>query len=446
MRGRGSIPLIISKRGRLVSLLVCLQLLTNCAPRQEPPAPRQFRLGFWFWRTGEPFVYQGPALDVLYVQAGEVSEKGRLVGEWPSSLPPAKSYMAVLRFQGSALPNKDLLKVLGQTYRGWSIAARRDGRSLSGLQIDLDVPSSSLTAYASFLGDVRSELPKGARLSITALLDWFRRSARVGRVMEKVDEFVPQFYDAHPPGDLPRIAEVVSERFGDMFEDYGKPYWIGVAAFGRIERIRGSPPQRRAYRDLSPLDLYGSASVRRTGIFSSPAGERIVHYEVERPAHRLGLKPGDAVDMILPTRESVHQAVAAAQSYGPNCQGVLFFRWPGRQEALALLPGEVLSAAAGRSARGEHELLIKDGGCDQRPCRDLAVRLKDRLFTNPLVLTLTSSSPLDYLSPSNRVKVTFESRTKILVEVPGDTREQIIQVGRAFSKAATSFRLSVEEK
>lgn len=424
---------------------VLAAFLASCGPRPSPPEPREFRLGFWYWRTPEAFAYQGPALDALYVQGGELDAKGRLSDLWPPELPPARRYVSVLRIQKPEVPKPALLRPIVEAYKSWAVSLRKSGAPLRGLQIDLDVPTTSLGDYAVFLEALRKALPPGTRLSITALVDWFRPGTKVRTVLEKVDEFVPQFYDVRPPGDLPRIAEAVSDRFSSRFEDAGKPYWIGAASFGRIERVRGSPPQRRAYREMSPLDLF-AAPVRQTGVFTSPAGERILHFIVQRPSPRLELQPGDEVDVILPTRESIRKAVRSAREFGPNCQGVLFFRWPSRREALTLTPGEVLAAASERTPARTDELVVREGDCPGRRCYDLSVRAGDRLRLTPVSLIVSSSAPIDYLSPTNRLKVVFESRLRVRVEVPGDARESVIPIARAFSKEPATFSLTVEEK
>jgi hypothetical protein len=73
---------------------------------------------------------------------------------------------------------------------------RAAGNRLEGLQIDFDAATPGLDRYRAFLEQVRHELPRGTRLSITGLLDWSANGdpAELARLGGLVDEVVIQTY------------------------------------------------------------------------------------------------------------------------------------------------------------------------------------------------------------------------------------------------------------
>ena len=120
---------------------------------------------------------------------------------------------------------------------------RAAGNRLEGLQIDFDAATPGLDRYRAFLEQVRRELPAGARLSITGLLDWSANGdpAELARLAGLVDEVVIQTYQGRTtiPGyaawfrhidTLPLIHKIALVEGGE---------WTPPAALGQDQRFAG---------------------------------------------------------------------------------------------------------------------------------------------------------------------------------------------------------------
>ncbi|NTW53143.1 MAG: DUF3142 domain-containing protein, partial [Chlorobiaceae bacterium] len=73
---------------------------------------------------------------------------------------------------------------------------QRSGNPIVGLQIDFDAGSLYLNEYATFLRQLRSELPAEYRLSISGLLDWSSTGdvTAINGLADVIDEMVIQTY------------------------------------------------------------------------------------------------------------------------------------------------------------------------------------------------------------------------------------------------------------
>jgi len=209
-----------------------------------------WKTGYWIWQGDEP-VAAGFKVGVLYVEAGR---------RWPHHLPDADEYVAVRRIEAGEELTARGAAALAEDFKAL-IADAGQQTHISGLQIDYDCPTGKLKSYAGFLDYVRQDLPANAHLSITALLDWFRRDTEVASVLEHVDEFVPQFYDAASVRSSAGIAEPISaEKWASRLNAFHVPYRIGISSFGRVARRRHSESQ--FFRDAIPLDFAGAGNSR----------------------------------------------------------------------------------------------------------------------------------------------------------------------------------------
>lgn len=136
-------------------------------------------------------------------------------GVWPRELPEAHRYWAVFRCDEHAAPPSTAVAPLAA-----ELTDLRRGQEFEGIQLDIDVPTGSLRQYAAFLHELRAHLAPGTKISITALLDWFRDGTSIGEVVKEVDEFVPQFYAcidiairACPPGLQGTLMMMVAATF-----------------------------------------------------------------------------------------------------------------------------------------------------------------------------------------------------------------------------------------
>lgn len=235
---------------RVLALLLVALAGAACGPsRASEERPRSWTVGFWYWSSwGAPDRLEG-AVDSVYLLAR---------GGLPESVPPAREYWLVYRYDRQAVPEGDAAaQFLNDVGRGLS-AARRRAIPVRGVQFDIDSPTAALPKYAAFLREARRELPRGMEVSITALLDWFRPGTAIGDVIREVDEFAPQFYDiADPERSGPAIAAPIdAARWGPVFNRFQKPFRIGISTFGRVRSVHKDQTVRGIYFDrVTPLDL-----------------------------------------------------------------------------------------------------------------------------------------------------------------------------------------------
>jgi hypothetical protein len=435
---------VITTRPAVVAFLVAT-LPGAC--RAKPNGPPPWEVGYWYWRHAAHEagpVHSRVTPDVVYVQVGVLSPSGIGESRWPSSVPPAKSYVATWRSDEQKPPDPALVAVLAKAHRRVEAEAAALGQHVVGLQLDIDCPTRSLPAYADFLRSLRREVGSTSRISITALLDWFRRDTQVRPVVTAVDEYVPQFYDARPSGPGGEIAEpIAAERWAPILNELGTPYKIGIAVFGRIQRVRsqaGGADVREAFRDATLLDLW-SRGLGPPRVETGRAGERVLRWQAARrlpPA----LEAGDRVQAIIPTSASVRAAYAAARAFGGLCSGVVFFRWPGSHETLALYPDEITEALAGVKNDGPPELRAADGACVDRACADLTARLQDRFPTAPIELRLEASTDVEYLVPTHAaVTLRQIAARQIVVVIPPFVGERQVLLGRVFSRQPARYEV-----
>jgi hypothetical protein len=449
---------------RLISYLVALAMALCCpactdSRRQEGGRKSpEWKVGYWYWQAWgkdcDP-VEEGEAkIDLLYVKAcdyrgGTLDAKPADVEmDWPERLPKAQAYVAVFRCEGAIWTDGKLIAGLAGAYESVKGRAARRGQSLKGLQIDYDCPTKELNRYGRFLADLRKVLPREDMLSITALLDWFKPGTKVEEVIGPVDEFVPQFYDVDPRKlDAPDggIAEPIDPtRWAPVFNAYRKPYRVGIASFGRI-MVKRTKKEGVLFSDQtggwaamgsSPLDLVTCCKGTFVAQGTSTAGEIIARLRSDRI---------ETVKMIVPTAKSVASAYHASEAMAGYCSGALFFRYPTRAESLALSPGEIGRAIAGRETMQEATTVeVDDGFCAVVSCSDLFVRLKERFPAKNLVLTIQSSHDLDYFVPDRLVHATLRGQRLIEVRIPAFAGVPRIPVGRVVSRDPVRF--TVEEK
>jgi hypothetical protein len=181
---------------------------------------------------------------VLFVHAGTIRDaaapyaalyaisRTRPPGPWhvdgllPKDLPSARDYWLVFRCDRQTVPGLTAGPLLAAGVSRLRQEARDRNLNVVGVQLDIDSPTAALSQYAVFLHEVKTNLPTGLELSITALLDWFRGGTAIDEVIRQVDEFVPQFYDV------------------DSFDSYsgGSSIRVGVLFAGR----KAASPNGRA--------------------------------------------------------------------------------------------------------------------------------------------------------------------------------------------------------
>lgn len=452
---------------RTVALLCAAILLAGglsaCTkPARLNPARSVWTTGFWFWGgSSDAVAASADALDVLFVQVGTIHRGPR--GEWPAygrlpdRLPTAREYWLVFRVNEPVVPTA--APGLPDRVDELLIEARRRKLSVAGIQLDIDAPTRLLGDYATFLRDVRTKLPAGVKVSITALLDWFRGGTAIASVIREVDEFVPQFYDAPAPGsygdlrDLTIAARIDPATWGPVFNRFGKPFRVGISSFGRARYVPpeggsgGSWRTAMTLRDATPLDFAIDPAFTLTAS-RTPSQEVTLRYSATRRTgfQWIDFERGAQVEFILPTTESMRTAVLAAKSMGGHCIGVLFFRWPAFQESLAAQPDQVLRAAGVLTAplTQPTQLRTVDKACAAVRCTDLYLLSAEPLSPEPARIVVRSSAPLEYFVPADRLPVRMSSPRTLELLLPPYSGRSRLYLGRAVTNDDSAFTLGTQ--
>lgn len=460
-----------------VSLLLIASLgLCGCVQslQSQRSAPK-WTTGFWFWHgSSTDDAWSSGSLDVLFVHVGTLRnatapyslrsktgtrahEEWRVHGILPDNLPAARAYWLVFRFERQGVPDLAAASILAREVSRLQGAARTRQLNLAGVQLDIDSPTGALSQYASFLREFRKGLPAGLELSITALLDWFRNGTAIADVIKEADEFVPQFYDVgdyeSSGGGNAIAATIDSTRWGPVFNRFGKRFRIGISTFGRARLVRREDPSRSKYagvasfRDVTPLEIATNPAFELQTT-RSPANELVLSYRTRRTT-RIGyndFEPGDTVQFILSTPDAIRAALESARRIGGHLAGVVFFRWPSADEALAMQPAEVLIAAGltNEAGRRPSSILAIDGGCAAVKCVDLYLENANPFSPQLVRYRIRASTELEYFLPEAKMPVRMTAPSELTLSLPPYCGRGRMYVGRAVT--ANSADYVVEEE
>jgi hypothetical protein len=371
-------------------------------------------------------------------------------GDLPQSLPVAREYWLVFRYDEQAVPDLLAVPQLTRTIAGLVGEARRRGLNPAGVQLDIDSPTGSLARYAAFLGEVRKGLAPGMQLSITALLDWFRPGTEIAKVIDAVDEFVPQFYDVGAPDSdvagRPIAAGIDAAHWGPEFNRFGKRFRVGISCFGRARMSRGGEhPRAQYFRDLAPADFGGNPAFQlETG--QNQSGELVLTYRTKREV-TIGYRsfgPEDKLEFVLSTPRNIGASVENARKMGGRVAGVLFFRWAEEREALVMEPGEVLDAARGQSGPKRPRIAAVDGECAAVSCVDLYLADANPLAAVPTHCNIRSSVELEYFLPEASRTVRMAGPARLTLTIPPYCGRGRYYLGHAVTQGPATF--TVEEE
>lgn len=451
-------------------LFVLCAFLYSCGDSTKTSYKPEWKVGCWVWGSyvdddndENESLAEAQLFDIFYVKVGESRMTGMRQGEralnmwWPKDIPKANSYYAVWRCEGAGCLSDSLITDLVKSYHSIKNEAKKTGMQVAGLQIDYDCSTTELLRYAHFLRGVKIVLPKDDILSITTLLDWFRPGTKVAEVIRWSDEFIPQFYDNNPQNNgsnVSGVAEMIdSAKWAPVFNAFRKPYRIGISSVGRIVETYAGDAKHQCsqqsgtwFRRENILEIMEKEKISPIRIDKSLSGETIVFYKSngdknirkEIPCSEKLLK------MVIPTRQSVFNAFNAAKAMGGYCSGVVFFRWPDRNEVLALTRQEledVLRESA-TAAGGAPTIEVEDGLCAAVSCNDIYIRLPERFPAQDVVFIVRSSTPLDYFVPGRFGLAVLRGPQTIEVKTPAYTGLPRIAIGRAVS--ISQARFSVE--
>lgn len=182
------------RRRDLLAAGVAAALLAAC-PRRQNPTPQVVDPddydAFWLWAGVKP----QPVLDrakTLYLVAAEKRANGHWHELRPQ--PPAFDHAGlwmVLRLETLDWDKQDFARTVA-----WAKEWQANNPRFVGVQIDFDAATKSLDRYATFLRQLRVELPDDMALGITGLLDWSAQGdpEHLAELADVIDEAVFQLY------------------------------------------------------------------------------------------------------------------------------------------------------------------------------------------------------------------------------------------------------------
>ena len=355
----------------IISLVVAVAVAIGLAttfPNPPPPPivapmvlPAGFPIDYWDWGVNRSLsTAERQALDRLGGQ--DLFSLCGLIrpyeGEWiwepqgrASVVIPDRRQHLVVRIDAAIARQMDATvaeKIIPLIVAG---CARNSTAATIGVQIDSDVPTKRLAAYAEMLQQLRAALPPGTHLSVTMLLDW-ARSPDLATVMHAVDTVVPQFYNTYLPidfsGRTPLVGANDLDRVIPKLEAIGRPYRIGLPTYEQCSQYDAAGEIKRAAIALSPeqaLTAGGVAEQFRRG------DENLLTVRFAQ-ATKISAQSIDAGHLLLfasSTPSGLARRLADIRRLRPrHCAGIVLFRLPGRESTHTLTISQVEAAANNR--------------------------------------------------------------------------------------------------
>ncbi|MCC2670782.1 MAG: hypothetical protein K0Q72_3253, partial [Armatimonadetes bacterium] len=403
---------LMGRFARPAVLLTAVAATWGLGTRLSAGSPPPFQRAWWYWHhpfrlsAAEVGQLRTAGCSRLYVHAGTLEpQAGRLTltsrQQW---LTPAPGELfAVLRVHPAA--HRLLLGEGGPDALVDLLYSARLPESVRAVQLDADIPTAQLRAYAATLRRVRQRLPDGWELSITALPDWLR-SQEYSRLCESVDEIAPQFYGNRWPEAgkrPPALWEAESLLSQVRRSAAGRArVWVGLPSYGRciVLEPRGRPIGVR--HDLAPEPLLDDADW--STIAAEARGGAVtedtlaLRAEAEALAGPLTVAAGSALWFQWPRLDALERVTGEIEALRlPRVAGACYFRWPAPGEPLAprqpyVSPstGVSLQVTAERSGRSVLVRVVNRG--TDAPLPSAGVRLEVQTGGAEVV----SNSPVEY--------------------------------------------------
>jgi hypothetical protein len=366
---------------------------------QEPRAwaAGEVPVAFWAWRAETPTEEEWAraagetGARTLFLRAGQLDYEGGRVGRIRAvegKFPPRVELHLVYNGTRSLLKGfggieeKALAAAFVETFRGDVERARRDGAQVSGLQLDLDVPTRLLARYGQVLREVRAGLPREVKLSVTGLTTWMD-SGELGGALEAVDFWSPQFYGAEIPQTLERVVPIASprsiEREVVRARSLGKPFYAGLAAYGYALLYSSKGKLLSLHADLDPSRVAAERSLEliERRAFEPRAGDdegslETPHASEWRYVFRaredvsvegVAVRAGERVVLDLPSGEALRAGVRGVRRLaGEKLLGICLFRLPTRGDAGVLSLRQLAAALRDFESGARARLSVEAAG------------------------------------------------------------------------------------
>lgn len=392
-----------------------------------PPPPAGFPIDYWDWGINRTLsTSELQALDTLAGQ--EVFSLCGMVQPWrdewiwepqgrASAPVPGRRQHLVVRVDSAIAKQMDPAiaeRLIPVIVDGWT---RNRTDATIGLQVDCDVPTRRLGAYAEVLHRLRDALPAGTHLSVTMLLDWVN-SRDLATLMQTVDAVVPQFYNAYLPIDLtgqtPLVGGSDLERVIRKLEEVRRPYRIGFATYEQCSLYDANGDLVRPAIPLSPEQVLSAGGLAERVVRGD---ENLLIVRIPQ-AMKIGshqFQPGQSLAFACGTPTGLAKRFATLRRLQPNhCAGIVLFRLPGREATHSLTIAQVAAAAT----------------ANVRPA--LVVARLEPLGERHHALIVSNQGDEDFLD--------FAEPARVLVHAPGATIQatRLPAYGHAIAREVTA--------
>lgn len=370
-------------------------------------------VAFWAWRTeapGEADVQRAFAATnakSLFLRAGQfdlADAEVKRIRPVAGKLPKTPELHLVYNGTRKLLSELERIEtgrfagVVADTYRSDLSRAKEDGVEISGLQLDLDVPTRLLPRYAELLRCVRQLLPPDAALSVTGLPTW-ADSADINAVLEAVDFWTPQCYGGSiPTRSTERVPISSPKQVAAMIAKarrLEKPFYAGIAAYGYaiLYGKKGELVELRGDIDVAAVANSKSFELVDSRNFNGNSADGQVRHEYRAKSDTvldgLIVKSGETLVFDQPTAASLRAAAQAVrENSGELLLGICIFRLPTTGDKTTLGIEEITAALADRAAIVSTGLSLK-----MRSDRELLVIAENSGEANSSVMTIELDVP-----------------------------------------------------
>jgi hypothetical protein len=393
-------------------------------------------VAFWAWRTQAPDpvdireAIEKTKARAIFLRAGQIDyHDGKLrrirplTGSLPHGLELHLVYNATpaLLRQLEHVDPKTLATTIGAAYVDDLERARGDNAAVSGIQLDIDVPTRLLPRYGKTLSELRRNLEQGKQLSITGLPTWVE-STELDNVLQTVDFWVPQFYGAEIPQRIDQIIPISSPEnltyFINKVRQIDRPFYAGLAAYsfallysssGSLINLRGDMDPASIARDPN-LELIDQRSFYADGhVGPTMEWRSAFRAKADGVVDGLNMRAGDVLVVDVPSSESLRVAARIVRDLaGKKLLGICIFRLPARTDQATLTIEQVQSALNDHDSISRIDVRIKR---DKTNPRTLFLECKNAGTTTSLV----GSLKVDLAVPPGSVATTA-AEAGVLVE------------------------------
>jgi hypothetical protein len=202
--------------------------------------------------------------------------------DWQALAATRKPVKAVIRIDGHiALLGANFAAQIASFETTWRMQRIR----LAGIEIDYDCGVARLSEYADFLTALRRSLPKGQRLSITALPSWIDHPDFVG-VIAAADEMVLQVHAVRAPQKGLFDAKVAEDWIADLASKDRKPFRVALPDYS-TRVIRGDKGEIVAVESEAPR-FVGGASAEDLAAMPADVADLVNALDRARPEQMVG--------------------------------------------------------------------------------------------------------------------------------------------------------------